>query len=451
MIVFGCAITESETYERCAGPGIQLAREPDSRVLVHNATGSLFRNYNILLDQVAQLNDVEALVLLHQDTEIVDPDFCDKVRAAIADPMVAIFGCVGSIGARNIAWWEGSVTWASFTHRYPEHEFGGGDFPAFTWDLEHRPAFAETGEVDNVDGFLLGLTPWALANLRFDESLGKIHGYDADLCLQAREAGRKIVTADLKVVHHHSLELIGDPETWIEAHIRVAEKWDGRVPTISEEGGDYKQRARRAEAEAGMLRNKIVAVGLQAQAHARQLQAEADRLRDDLGQVAASSSWRLTRPLRTLRDRLGAPAPLARTPQSSSAIRGASRVKTRSRGRRRPRRARRRSGGASAVPASIAPGRGRVDDPARGPARTAASAGSSGSACRARPRRSATSGRGPGSRRRGPERRRPDDPDVAEAHVERREQHRDAGREATSARKDQERERDQVQAARPRR
>ena len=74
------------------------------------------------------------------------------------------------------------------------------------------PAYARTGEVDNLDGFLIGLTPWAIQNLRFDESLGKSHGYDADLCLQAREAGRKVVTADLKVVHHHSLELIGDPE-----------------------------------------------------------------------------------------------------------------------------------------------------------------------------------------------------------------------------------------------
>jgi hypothetical protein len=304
MIVFGSAITEPETYERCAQRGIELAREPDSIVLAHSAVGSLFRNYNILLDQVEKLENFdqhEALVILHQDSEIVDADFCPKLREAIADPDVAIAGCVGSIGARSIAWWEGSVTWASFTHRYPEHEFGGGEFPAFSWDFEHRPAFAETGEVDNVDGFVLALTPWTIKNLRFDESLGKIHGYDADICLQAREAGKKIVTADLKVVHHHSLELIGDPETWIEAHVRVAEKWEGRMPRISEEAGDFKQRARRAEAEAGMLRNKVVAVGLQAQAHARQLQERIDELEGVVDSVLESPSWRLTAPLRRVK------------------------------------------------------------------------------------------------------------------------------------------------------
>ena len=80
-----------------------------------------------------------------------------------------------------------------------------------------------------------GLSPWAVRNIRFDESLGQLHGYDFDFCLQVREAGRKVVTADFKVIHHHSLELVSNPETWIEAHMRVAEKWDGRMPGVGVE------------------------------------------------------------------------------------------------------------------------------------------------------------------------------------------------------------------------
>ena len=34
------------------------------------------------------------------------------------------------------------------------------------------PAFAQTGEVDTVDGFVLALSPWVVRNVRFDESLG---------------------------------------------------------------------------------------------------------------------------------------------------------------------------------------------------------------------------------------------------------------------------------------
>ena len=186
----------------------------------------------MLMDEASKLGDLEALVLLHQDAEITDPDFMKKIREAISDPDVAIVGCVGAIGVRNIAWWEGSVTWASFTHRYEES--GGGEVPGLAWTPEETPTYAGTGEVETVDGFVLGLTPWAIRELRFDESLGQaIHGYDFDLCLQARSKGKQVVTADLKVVHHHDLKLIRDVGNWMEAHIKIAEKWDGLVPLPS--------------------------------------------------------------------------------------------------------------------------------------------------------------------------------------------------------------------------
>ena len=73
------------------------------------------------------------------------------------------------------------------------------------------------------------LSPWAVRNLRFDEQLARRHGYDVDICLQARAAGRKVVTADLRVVHHHSLDLLPDAEEWIQAHIALAEKWEGQL------------------------------------------------------------------------------------------------------------------------------------------------------------------------------------------------------------------------------
>ncbi|HSJ18249.1 MAG TPA: hypothetical protein VK920_09165, partial [Solirubrobacterales bacterium] len=72
MFLFGTAVTDLETYDRCAAPGIRLAAEPDSDVVAHQSAGSLFRNYNLLLDQAAAREGLEALVLVHQDAEIVD-------------------------------------------------------------------------------------------------------------------------------------------------------------------------------------------------------------------------------------------------------------------------------------------------------------------------------------------------------------------------------------------
>ena len=108
MIVFGCAITEPEIYERCALPGVRRVAPPGSEILAYQSTGSLLRNYNLVLDKASELDDVEAVVLLHQDAEIDDDGFAEKLRAALADPEVAVVGCVGAVGVRNLAWWEGA-------------------------------------------------------------------------------------------------------------------------------------------------------------------------------------------------------------------------------------------------------------------------------------------------------------------------------------------------------
>jgi hypothetical protein len=285
MIAFGCPITEGPTYVRFAEPGIQRAKEPDSEMLAVQSSGSIFRTYNMLLDKAKELDDLEALVLLHQDTEIVDEDFCSKLREALRDPDAAIVGCVGAIGIRNISWWEGSVTWANFTHHY--EEMGGGELPGLTWYTDMVPSWAETGAVDGVDGFIMALSPWAVRELRFDESLGQLHGYDLDICLQARAAGKKVVTADFRAIHHHSLDLIIDQEAWVAAHMRIAEKWEGHLFEPTEV--DWKNRARRAEAELEAMRVQFRMTGIHSY-----------RLAQDLAEIRNSSSWRMMAPLRAL-------------------------------------------------------------------------------------------------------------------------------------------------------
>ena len=293
MFVFASAVTDPDVYARAADAGVARLREADPTIeqIVFASVGSIFRNYNLIVDQVKDRDDVEALVLIHQDAEIQDPEFLPKVRAALADPDVAIVGCAGAVDVRSIAWWEGSITWASFTHRYDE--LGGGEIPAFSWLTESLPPYARLGEVDSIDGFVMALSPWAMRNLRFDESLGRIHGYDFDVCMQARTAGKKVVTADLQVVHHHSLRLIEDPEAWIDAYMRVSEKWEAQIRTNGSRDDDWEWRARRAEAEAAAARLMGGLEELLRVAHWKQLEA-----------LQNSLSWRITAPLRRLRHRL---------------------------------------------------------------------------------------------------------------------------------------------------
>jgi hypothetical protein len=132
-----------------------------------------------------------------------------------------------------------------------------------------------------------------MRELRFDESLGKIHGYDFDFCMQTRAAGKKVVTADLQVVHHHSLRLIEDVESWITAYMEVAEKWDSQLPRSGSRADDWEWRARRAEAEASAARLMGGVEELVRIAHWEEL----ERMRTSL-------SWRMTAPLRALSARL---------------------------------------------------------------------------------------------------------------------------------------------------
>jgi hypothetical protein len=299
MIAFGSSITKPEVYVRCAEPGIRRAAEPDSEIHPLASIGSISRSYNALLDEFALREDLEALVLVHQDAEIVDSGFCAIVRETLEDPAVGLVGCVGAVGVRSIAWWEASVTCASFINRYEEH--GGGDLPSFSWSWSEAPAYARIGEVETLDGFVMILSPWVVRNLRFDESLGQFHGYDLDLCLQVRAAGRKVMTADFRAIHHRQLEMVPDPEQWVDAHMKVADKWDGEMG-IGIGPGTWKERAHRAEADTD------VALVL---AYMRALESDArvHELERALKETTTSISWRLTAPLRWLA-RASAPDPM---------------------------------------------------------------------------------------------------------------------------------------------
>ena len=207
MIAFATCIGSEEKLRRYASPGLRRACEPDSIVAEATADGSIFTAYNEVLDAFAAREDLEALVLLHEDTEIVDSAFCAKVRRALADPEVAIVGVVGAREVSGLAWWEGQG-FGRVVESRGVVDFGGG-----------------AHDVDTVDGLLMVLSPWAVRNLRFDdERFSGFHGYDADLCFQARAAGKRVVVDEIAVVHH-TKGGYGDLEAYRACDRAFKEKW----------------------------------------------------------------------------------------------------------------------------------------------------------------------------------------------------------------------------------
>jgi hypothetical protein len=287
VIAFGASISGAEAYRRYAEPGIRRAAEPDAEIYAFAAVEPIARTYNLVLEAAAARQDLEALVLVHPHTEIAEPDLCARIRDALADPEVGVLGSAGASGVRSIAWWEGEVTAGRVIHRYEEH--GGGEVPAFSWTHRDPPP----AEVTTLDGRFLVLSPWVVRNLRFDETLVLSHGFDLDFCLQVREAGRKLLVADLPVVHHRSLELVGDLEVWVESHIRLAEKWDHALGLGTETEAEWKRRARRAEARREAARTVAFSGSLLLDARVLELERA-------LAERTESVSWRLTAPLRAL-------------------------------------------------------------------------------------------------------------------------------------------------------
>jgi hypothetical protein len=208
VIAFASCIGSMERFTRHAAPALQRALEPDSQFAELTTDTSILEVYNEALEHFAGVEELEALVLLHDDVEILDPEhFCERVRTVLSDPEIAIAGAVGARGVTGLNWWDGEVAGAVIEPR----GFLEGD-------LEDR-------EVDAVDGLLMVLSPWAVQHLRCDTAtFHGSHASDVDLCFPARAAGRRVIAADFPVCHH-TKGGYGDPLIWKVADDAFRAKW----------------------------------------------------------------------------------------------------------------------------------------------------------------------------------------------------------------------------------
>lgn len=216
MLAFGCATTDNEEYFSYAAPTIERVSESDSLLMRRHGFDTIHEPYNDMLAAVAGREDLEALVLLHQDVSIGDPYFAQRVRALLAaHEDVAVIGAAGARNVRGLAWWEGDR--AAGLVDSPRLVPGGAT-------IAHAHV---NREVDAVDGILLVLSAWAVRTLRFDAALGPFDGYDVDVCLQARALGGRVVVGDFRdVAHHVRGDSFFDRKRWVRGAIALSRKWE---------------------------------------------------------------------------------------------------------------------------------------------------------------------------------------------------------------------------------
>jgi len=243
MLVIGSAVVaDGARFKEITLPSLERALDPTDVVL--SSTGDargIAAVYNDFVRAARGRPDCEALVLLHDDIEVIDRNFRAKVLAATAEDSVGVAGTIGGAGLRSIAWWEARRTAGRVFETRKPIDLG-----------------SPRADVDVVDGLLLAISPRAFQNLMFDEqTCPRFHGYDIDYCLQARAAGFRVTVRPIEVLHRTkggygdtaAFEQAGDalaakwpayfrPDTRLEQAGRIAKK----IPTtIRKQGGRFKR------------------------------------------------------------------------------------------------------------------------------------------------------------------------------------------------------------------
>ena len=185
MIVFGVCAGGGNRFDSIAGPALSK-HAPDVQVIVLRDQLSISSAYNKIIDTAIRLADLEAVVLLHDDVEIVDPEWRSKLLGAFANEGTAVVGVIGASGKGGMAWFTRAQKRGAV--REPGRDYDYGD---------------RSATVDVIDGLFIALSPNAARTLRFDErSYPPFHGYDADICSQALASGQVVALAPIDLVHH---------------------------------------------------------------------------------------------------------------------------------------------------------------------------------------------------------------------------------------------------------
>ncbi len=186
MLYFGTCNGYPDKLTKHARPGLTASMHESYVHLTPASNGvDIFPVYAGIMRE-ALAAEAECLVLMHDDLEFRDPELASKLRKAFEDPSVAIVGLIGARNVRNLRWWQGDRAGRVEDSGYGVHDFG-----------------FDRCEVDSIDGMMVALSPWAMANLTLD-GLGYrgFHGYDAELSFQARAKGKRVVVADITAFHH---------------------------------------------------------------------------------------------------------------------------------------------------------------------------------------------------------------------------------------------------------
>lgn len=203
VVAYGTCVGSWEKFNRWVVPRIG-----DRSLLGIANQPSIAVAYNRIIDAYRG-RGFDALVLLHDDLEIVDliETAEKKFLDVLDDRRVAFVGVAGSDHA-SMHWWNGRCVGHQLT------DSGMLDFGV------------RTGEVIMLEGSILVLSPVMIENLHFDTRYPGFLGYD-DVCLTANAWGYRSVVVDVDTHHHSTVGIKSDAvrNDWELTERLFNEKW----------------------------------------------------------------------------------------------------------------------------------------------------------------------------------------------------------------------------------
>ena len=198
--------------------------------------------------------------LIHEDTEIRDDRFEEKLRWALNDPDVAIVGTIGAVGVQGIDW--------------GLYDYGSGSSilepidPAVLYETpllegSELSGAGGFGDVDMVDGYLHGHVALGDqgAALRRDRGRPRLPRLRRRHLLSGARAGQR-VSRGAAVAHHRNSSRRPLPRGWLRAQIAFRRKWEPRgllgPPRLPLPPSYRGRRSRRGRISSGGCRRALI-------------------------------------------------------------------------------------------------------------------------------------------------------------------------------------------------
>jgi GT2 family glycosyltransferase len=174
------------------------------------------------LNRAWRAAETEFLCLLHNDTEMLEPEWLARLLRALDDPQAGLAGLYGAKRIRK----DGRLVGRTIIH-----SLASGPTVRAPWE-----------EVAVVDGVCLCLRRNLMDSVGgLDEGYGFFHGYDKDLSLAVREVHRRCLVVHAPFLHRgggtrardfaaHPQEARRDVALRDTANDRFAAKWRQRLP-----------------------------------------------------------------------------------------------------------------------------------------------------------------------------------------------------------------------------